>query len=544
MCHPSPQMEACFRAPLPAVAVRKDADAVGAPGWDAKAAAGRALLQGAIDFSEATPTAGNEYRFNVVGNDRHCLTSARAHRSPRPRRGAAPLQSFFSVPAAGAAMAALSLRLAELPGEVLQTVLDWLPAYQDRIRVCRTCSAASRLEWHTAPPLWLDEELSGFRFGDKGAEAIARALVTHPNNSIGELCLGSNGIGDAGARALAAALGSGKAKLRRLSLRDNDISDAGAQALATALSAESTLEELDLWGNKLTDAGKRSFLSQARCEVFLELSPAPCSYMASTQTLVNVKMRAILFDWISQVLTGINLPLVLGGGPDPQDTLFRTFSHFDLFLSRVAVRRAELQVIGIACALVAAGMQTTVNVEDDMDLSGWLAVVTDGACSVAEVRATVQKVHQALELRLHQPTVYTFLRRYLRRTGWTEESFSLANYLIEVAAIDDRFLVYRPQTIAAAAAVLSRQYLPHGVTVRHALDWKVRLLRCACLDLHEELAPCLAALAQLHASFHGRATAFVNKKYAWARLHMVSKIVPIFPPDEAFFVSCMLAESA
>ena len=33
------------------------------------------------------------------------------------------------------------------------------------------------------------------------------------------------------------------------------------------------------------------------------------------------------------------------------------------------------------------------------------------------------------------------------RTGWTEESFSLANYLIELAAIESSFLEFRPQAL-------------------------------------------------------------------------------------------------
>jgi hypothetical protein len=133
------------------------------------------------------------------------------------------------------------------------------------------------------------------------------------------------------------------------------------------------------------------------------------------------------------------------------------------------------------------------------------------------------------------------LRRYLRRTGWTEESFSLANYLIELAAIDSSFLAFRPQAIAAAAAVLSRQYISQGISVRHIPCWKAKLMRCAHVDLQTELAPCTAAMARLHAAEHGRPNKFVNKKYAWARLHMVAKIPPNPPAEASFFVAYMSA---
>jgi hypothetical protein len=447
--------------------------------------------------------------------------------------------NFFSMPV----VAIPGLCLTELPGELLQGVIDLLPGFRERARLRGLCVAARRLEWRLAPPLRLDEELSGMNLGDIGARAVALALSVAPNNALGELCLGSNRIGDAGAEALALALSGGSSVLRRLSLRDNEIGDAGAWSLATALSTNAMLEELDLWGNRLSDGGKQTILSMARCEVFLELDPAPCPYMSSVQTSINVKMRAILFDWISQVHTGVNAPVALDGAPDPQDMLFRTLSHVDAYLSRKVVQRAELQLAGVACTLAAAGLDASNNMED-AELATWLAFVTDGACTAEEVRSTAREVHRVLGFSLHQPTVYTFLRRYLRRTGWTEESFSLANYLIELAAIDSTFLAYRPQAVAASAAVLSRQYLAQGISVRHIPCWKAKLLRCAHVDLHQELAPCTAAMARLHVAEHGRPNKFVNKKYAWARLHMVAKIPPNPPADAAFFIKYLLTETA
>lgn len=226
----------------------------------------------------------------------------------------------------------------------------------------------------------------------------------------------------------------------------------------------------------------------------------------------------------------------VGGAPDPQDILFRTFTYVDEYLSRKTTSHTELQLLGVACTLVASGLDTSNEVEDRENLATWLAFVTDGASTPTEVISTMQDVHQVLRFKLHQPTVYTFLRRYLRRTGWTEESFSLANYLIEISCIDSAFLAYKPQAIAAAAAVLSQQYVSQGVGVRHILGWKVKLLQCAHVDLKGELAPCIAAMMHVHAAIHTRPNTFVNKKYAWAKLHTVAKISPNQPKDAAFFV--------
>ena len=95
-------------------------------------------------------------------------------------------------------------------------------------------------------------------------------------------------------------------------------------------------------------------LSTARCEVFLELDRPSLMFSLPVQTHITAKMRAMLFDWISQVHTGVNAPAVLEGSPDPQDMLFRTFSHVDAYLSMRPVLMHDLQLIGVACTLAAA----------------------------------------------------------------------------------------------------------------------------------------------------------------------------------------------
>jgi G2/mitotic-specific cyclin 1/2 len=298
------------------------------------------------------------------------------------------------------------------------------------------------------------------------------------------------------------------------------------------------MEELDLWGNELSDGVKDKIVEMARCEVFLELDP-PLSPSTPCNAL-NTKVRSILFEWISQVHTGMQMPLAADGVPDPQDMLFRTYRHVDAYIMRRAVQRAELQLAGVACTLLAIGRDNEHHMEDDLELSSWLAFVTDGSCTVPQVRQALREVRKVLGSHLHQPTIYTFLRRFLRRTGWTEESFSLANYLIELAAIDSAFLTYRPQVIAAAAAVLSRQYLAYGINVKQVPSWKAKLLRCAHVDLQSELAPCISALSHLHVAEQSQHNKFVNRKYSWARLHMVAKIPPNAPADAAFFAAYLL----
>lgn len=431
----------------------------------------------------------------------------------------------------------------QLPGELLQSFMDWLPSFGERVRMCAACKVLLGLEWRHAPPLEPEEEMSGIGLGDRGVRAIAQVFSKrrHPP-AMGELCLGSNNIGDVGAVAIAEVLRSGSA-IRRLSLRDNRISDAGAEAIAEALATNSALEELDLWGNALGDQGRRALLASAKCKVFLELG-LHRSQPSTPRSSHSNRLRTVLFDWISQVHTGGNAPVALDGEADPQDMLFRTLGHLDAYLSSQHVPRDELQLTGVACTLAAAGLHSETSSQEDVELASWLAFVTDGACTPEDVREAASEVRRVLSFKMHQPTAYTFLRRYLRKTGWTQESFSLANYLVELAVISSEFTHYRPQAIAAAATVLSRQYLSQGIGFQNIPSWKAKLLRCTHLDLRRELAPCAADMSRLHASEHGCTSKFVNRKYEWTRLHTVAKIHPNPPSDAAFFASYMSGDSA
>mmetsp|Transcript_56335 Transcript_56335/g.111952 ORF Transcript_56335/g.111952 Transcript_56335/m.111952 type:complete len:663 (-) Transcript_56335:218-2206(-) len=428
------------------------------------------------------------------------------------------------------------MRLLDLPVELLQEIMDFLPTFGERVRMRMVAQIGKGLQWCSAPPLQASEEMSGLSLGNLGARAVAWAFAKPTNPSIGELSLGNNGIGNAGAMAIAAVLRSGP-PIRRLSLRDNAIGDAGAESLASALAMNTVLEELDMWGNRLTSKGKAALVASARCKVFLEMD-LPRQRLSAWERLANGRMRAVLFDWISQVHTGGHAPVALDGDMDPQDLLFRTFSYIDAYYSAHSVWRSELQLTGVACTLAATGLQDGEEQgEEHAELSAWLAFVTEGACTADDVCEAALRVQKALGFKMHKPTAYTFLRRYLRKTGWTQESFSLANYLIELAVVDANFCKFRPQAIAAAATVLSRQYLAQGIGFQQIPCWKAKLLRAAQLDLRQELAPCAAAMSHLHAAEHGRTHRFVNKKYEWQRLHVVSKLQPNAPADAAYFVN-------
>lgn len=95
--------------------------------------------------------------------------------------------------------------------------------------------------------------LASRRLGDDGAAAVG-ALLAHPTCAVTALNLDSNGIGDAGATALADGLAV-NTSLVDLVAWDNSIGDVGATALAAALATNSSLRVLSLARNAVGPAG-------------------------------------------------------------------------------------------------------------------------------------------------------------------------------------------------------------------------------------------------------------------------------------------------
>ena len=92
--------------------------------------------------------------------------------------------------------------------------------------------------------------LEGNGIGDAGASAIARAIAAEDSNtSLRYLILENNSIGNEGARALASALASPSVQLEIVFLQQNLITDEGAGLLVKAIQGNFRLRTMTLWGN-------------------------------------------------------------------------------------------------------------------------------------------------------------------------------------------------------------------------------------------------------------------------------------------------------
>ncbi len=130
-------------------------------------------------------------------------------------------------------------------------------ALADALAVDTTSPTAPSPRLAALTHLWLQRA----RLGVSGGEGVARLLCSHSCGLV-HLWLGSNGLGDNAAGAIAGALDAAPSLLR-LWLEHNEICAKGADALLTAAIATGTLQQLDLQGNLIGEDDVARLLRRA-----------------------------------------------------------------------------------------------------------------------------------------------------------------------------------------------------------------------------------------------------------------------------------------
>ncbi|XP_067151430.1 NACHT, LRR and PYD domains-containing protein 6 [Apteryx mantelli] len=139
------------------------------------------------------------------------------------------------------------------------------------------------------------------RLKEKGCGALATALCANP--SVTELHLGDNELGDRGVRRLCESLRDGACRVQTLRLWRCCLKEEGCRALAAALRTNQSLRELHLGDNKLGDRGVRRLCESLRdgaCRVQMlslwqcQLTDACCAdfatVLSASQSLVHLDL--------------------------------------------------------------------------------------------------------------------------------------------------------------------------------------------------------------------------------------------------------------
>ncbi|XVF34439.1 hypothetical protein REPUB_Repub18cG0059200 [Reevesia pubescens] len=213
-----------------------------------------------------------------------------------------------------------------------------------------------------------------------------------------------------------------------------------------------------------------------------ELNQRPSTnYMEQLQRDITPGMRGILIDWLVEVSEEYKLV---------PDTLYLTVNLIDRFLSHNFIEKQRLQLVGVACMLIASKYEEICapRVEE-------FCFITDNTYTRGEVLKMENKVLNFLYFQLSVPTIKTFLRRFVQAAQATYkvpciELEFLANYLAELTLLQYNFLKFLPSLIAASAVFLARWTLnqsdhPWNPTLEHYTNYKASELKTTVLALED-----------------------------------------------------------
>ncbi len=233
-------------------------------------------------------------------------------------------------------------------------------------------------------------------------------------------------------------------------------------------------------------------------------------YMERVQHDINHTMRSILVDWLIEVAEEYNLS---------SQTLFLTINYIDRMLSKVAVSRVKLQLIGVTCMLIACKYEEMYppTVDD-------FVFISDSTYKREEVLEMEALLLTALHFNLTVTTPSEFLIRYAHLSLCDTKTAILSHFLLEMMLQEPVYLKYRPSTWAAAALWLAMATAnPHTRP-----DWSRVLIEATGYQA-DALRDVITILNHTHRKVcsEGNNLKAVREKYAQEKYKNVSAIQPL-----------------
>ncbi|XP_030527160.1 cyclin-A1-1 isoform X1 [Rhodamnia argentea] len=294
------------------------------------------------------------------------------------------------------------------------------------------------------------------------------------------------------------------------------ISDSAAKAVVTicerdALMEMETDEKIVNVDNKYSDP---QLCATIACDIYQHLRASEAKkrpstdFMGKVQKDITASMRAILIDWLVEVAEEYRLV---------PDTLYLTVNYIDRYLSGNVMNRQRLQLLGVACMMIAAKYEEICapQVEE-------FCYITDNTYFKEEVLQMESSVLNYLKFELTAPTVKCFLRRFVRAAQGVNEVPSLqlecmANYIAELSLLEYNMLCYAPSLVAASAIFLAKFIItpskrPWDPTLQHYTLYRP-----------SDMGNCVRDLHRLCLNSHGSTLPAIREKYSQHKYKYVAK---------------------
>ncbi|KAA3476790.1 cyclin-A1-4-like [Gossypium australe] len=277
-------------------------------------------------------------------------------------------------------------------------------------------------------------------------------------------------------------------------------------------------------------------------------------FMDMVQKDINANMRAILIDWLVEVSYGrlqntravyviqeITLSsycfrdiFVTEEYRLVPETLFLTVNYIDRYLSGNSINRQQLQLLGVACMMIASLFHVSKYEEVSAPQVEEFCYVTDNTYCKDEILQMESSVLNYLKFEMTVPTTKFFLRQFVCAAEMINQvqllQFEcLANYIAELSLLEYTMLHYAPSLIAASAAFLARFILSPS---RKPWD---SVLGHYTLYQPSDFGNCVKALHHLYRNGGGANLPAIREKYSQHKYKFVAKkYCPASIPEEFF----------
>jgi len=236
------------------------------------------------------------------------------------------------------------------------------------------------------------------------------------------------------------------------------------------------------------------------------------NYMGKVQQDINHNMRSILVDWLVEVAEEYKLST---------QTLFLTVNYIDRLLSRCAVNRNRLQLLGITSMLVAAKYE-----EIYPPTIKEFVYISDNTYNREQVLNMESLLLRVLKFRLSGATPWEFIKQLFRASKLDPNSTNLAHYLLELFLLDPAYLKFYPSVMAGAAILLACW------TLEHENPWCEVMMR-VCGYTAVQLYPCAKEMERVFLEKAKEPTSSklkaVREKFRDEKYCMASQIQPREP---------------
>lgn len=191
------------------------------------------------------------------------------------------------------------------------------------------------------------------------------------------------------------------------------------------------------------------------------LNPSLANYM-TIQSEITPRMRGILINWLIEVHSKYDLM---------QETLFLMVELLDRVLSKVPIKKDDLQNVGLTALLLASKYEDFWHPKIDELIS-----ISVNAFTREQMLAMEKVVLTHLKYRLNMPTPYVFMLRLLKASQSDKKLEHLTFYLIELCLSQYEALQFKPSLLCASAIYIARCTL-HVIPV-----WTALLRKHACYE--------------------------------------------------------------